>query len=42
MADGRYGTEEGVRENGGQEQGLALDVASPLANVLLRETLVLD
>lgn len=36
------GQREWVRENVGQEQGLALDVASPLANILLRETLMLD
>lgn len=35
------GQRDGVRGNGGQEQGLALDLTSPLARILLREALVL-
>lgn len=30
-----------MRGNGSQEQGLVLDLSSPLVNVLLREALVL-
>lgn len=38
VAMGQRGWSKGYR---GQEQGLALDLASPLAKVLLREVLVL-